>query len=367
MAPKRELEGTKTSPSKRSRQTAQATAITSVLSTTSLLDSSELSPPEQCIPSTVRSLPLLVHLTNSIFKNNISQPIQSTSPAIMSDDISSSSTEHCMYSFVSSLPFHINHLGETDDDPSASTSTQLPPNSSPPSSLIEQSLNSHPEPSEQPLVTTSHTVEDPPMVPSTKKRREKASSATTTAVVSIGSVIPKPTKCFIDPDRVSGCSDELLRQAISYFTSLLSDKSRRITTLSNYVNISAKTYALGLIPSNATWGKYDPYDDRSKELCVATTNDKINIWIVGHVTSLWFMKNGAPDNQCAISIMPLSNSLGLQTNKLIAGLSSPNLRTFFLQPKCTVLTSFLIPALTSSTPGVIHAVRWQMPKLGGDV
>ena len=165
------------------------------------------------------SLPLPACLTNSILKGNISQPTQSTSPTIISDDISSSSTEHCMYSLVSSRSFHIHHLTEIDHNPSPSTSAQPPPNPSSPTSLVEQSINSHPEPSEHPIATTSHVVEDPPILSSTKKRREKASSGTTTTIVSVGSVIPKPTKCFIDPDRISGCSDELLRQVTPHFTS----------------------------------------------------------------------------------------------------------------------------------------------------
>ena len=194
------------------------------------------------------------------------------------------------------------------------------------------------------------------------------SHANNTQVITVRSVIPKPTKCLVDLDRVSTYSPELLRQVIaSVSLHPSSHEPRRIDALSNYVNVSAKTYALGHIPSNATWGKYDPYDDRSKDLCLPTTNDRFNIWIVGRITAVWFMKNGAPDNQCAVSVMPLSNSLGLQANQLIAGLSSPPLRTFFMVYAVLILHNFFIVAMTSSTPGVIRAVRWQTPKAGGDV
>ena len=152
-----------------------------------------------------------------------------------------------------------------------------------------------------------------------------------TQVVTVGTVIPRPTKCLVDPDHVSACSDKLLRQVVPCISDHLShDLGRHINSLSNYVNVSVKTYALGHVPSNATWEKYDPYDDQSKELCIPTTNNRLHIWIVGRISTVWFMKNGAPDNQCSVSIIPLSESLGLQANQLIAGLSSPSLRMFLL-------------------------------------
>jgi len=103
---------------------------------------------------------------------------------------------------------------------------------------------------------------------------------------------------------------------------------RRVNALSTYVNAATKTYPLGLLPSNATWGRYDPYDNQSKDLCIPSTNERIHIWVLGHITSLWFMKNGTPDNQCSVTVLPLSNSLGIQANCLISGLSHPVFRTF---------------------------------------
>jgi len=159
------------------------------------------------------------------------------------------------------------------------------------------------------------------------KKSGNASSTENHHVVTIKSVIPKPTECFIDPDRVIGFSDKLLRQVCHCNICPLSHVSRRVNALSTYVNAAAKTYPLGLLPSNATWGKYDPYDDRSKDLCIPTTNERIHIWVVGHITSLWFMKNGAPDNQCSVTVLPLSTSLGIQAYRLISGLSNPIIRT----------------------------------------
>ena len=142
---------------------------------------------------------------------------------------------------------------------------------------------------------------------------------------------------------------------------------RQINALSNYINIPAKTYALAHIPPNATWGKYDPYDDKSKELCIPTTNDRIHIWIVGRIASVWFVKNGIPDNQCSITVQPLSNSLGLQANQLIAGLSSPPLCSFPPTAPPLPVDNNITLAMASSTPGIIQASRWQTPKLGSEV
>jgi len=150
--------------------------------------------------------------------------------------------------------------------------------------------------------------------------------------VTVKSVIPNPTNCFINPDGVIGFSDVLLRQVPCFITFLLSHRPRCVQALSNYVNAAAKTYALGCLPTNVTWGKYDPYNDWSKDLCIPTTNERIHIWIVGHITSLWFMKNGASDNQCSMTVLPLSNTLGIQANQLISGLSSPVTHMCFFGP-----------------------------------
>ena len=213
------------------------------------------------------------------------------------------------------------------NDRSTSTSSEAP-----------DDLHHHDE-IEEPQLAIDCTLENLPVTPvkegqhPTKqtKKSGNASHTTNTQVMTVGTVLPQPTKCLIDLDRVSTCSPELLRQVLPCISiNPPSHQYRRIDALSNYINVSAKTYALGHIPSNATWGKYDPYDDRSKDLCLPMTNDRFNIWIVGRITTVWFMKSGTPDNQCAVCVMPLSDSLGLQANQLIAGLSSPPLHTFFL-------------------------------------
>jgi len=218
-------------------------------------------------------------------------------------------------------------------EPSASTSTETLRS---PSFDQPEAFNS--EKGQEPYISIDDSVESVPVAVPIKGQQEGKkntkktgnTSGGSTPVVTVGTVIPRPTKCLLDPDRVSMCSDELLRQVVPCLSNRLSHETRHIDALSNYVNVSAKTYALGHIPLNATWGKYDPYDDRSKELCIPTTNDRIHIWIVGRITTVWFMKNGTPDNQCSVTIMPLSNSLGLQANQLIAGLSSPPLCMIFI-------------------------------------
>ena len=64
---------------------------------------------------------------------------------------------------------------------------------------------------------------------------------------------------------------------------------RRINTLSQYVNKTANVYTLGHILLSATWGKYQPSNDHSKELCNPVTNKVVVIWIVGHIITTWFL------------------------------------------------------------------------------
>lgn len=44
-----------------------------------------------------------------------------------------------------------------------------------------------------------------------KKQKNTSNSGGNSSTVTVASVIPRPTKCLIDSDRVSECSDELLR------------------------------------------------------------------------------------------------------------------------------------------------------------
>ncbi|KAI6143265.1 hypothetical protein BKA82DRAFT_35599 [Pisolithus tinctorius] len=137
-----------------------------------------------------------------------------------------------------------------------------------------------------------------------------------TVATTIATVGPTPVSRVLDPKRTATCPEPLLKH---------------IQTLSAYSNPEANTFALGHILPSATWGAADTFEDRSKILCNPKTNEPINIWILGHITNTWFMKNGAPDNQCSVTILPLS--LTLANNEYDRGL--------------------------------VHAVRWQSPHGGG--
>ncbi|KIN94081.1 hypothetical protein M404DRAFT_35383 [Pisolithus tinctorius Marx 270] len=129
---------------------------------------------------------------------------------------------------------------------------------------------------------------------------------------TIGAVRPILDSRLFDPDCISTCPESLLK---------------RIKLLSTYSNQDANTFVLGQILPSATWGTTDPYEDRSKILCNPSTNEPVNIWILGHITSTWFMKSGAPDNQCAVTILTLSSNLGQYANLLLSKFSESSLRT----------------------------------------
>ncbi|KAI6004019.1 hypothetical protein EDD15DRAFT_2222031 [Pisolithus albus] len=120
----------------------------------------------------------------------------------------------------------------------------------------------------------------------------------------------------------------------------------RLETLSVYENQTANVYSLARLPPSACWGKNDPYTNRSKVLCNPATDDAILIWVIGHISSMWFLKNNEPDRQCSVTIVPLSRDLGRYANRLICGFSSPPL------------------PLLEESPLLIRGSRWQSSKAG---
>ncbi|KAF8451060.1 hypothetical protein L210DRAFT_791156, partial [Boletus edulis BED1] len=96
-----------------------------------------------------------------------------------------------------------------------------------------------------------------------------------------------------------------------------------INTLSSFVNREANVYALGSILPTATWGSYEPFQDHRHQLCNPLTNIPIVVWMVGHIGSMWFLKQGKPEKQAAVTVIPLSHSLAAQTTRLLGGLANP--------------------------------------------
>jgi hypothetical protein len=139
---------------------------------------------------------------------------------------------------------------------------------------------------------------------------------------------------------------------------------RRINTLSKYVNKSANVCTLGNVLPTTTWGKYHPSNDHSKELCNPTTNEVVVIWIVGHIVSMWFQRDGfPPEKQASITIMPLSDELRDEMACLLVGLSIPRESMYTLSFVNCLITSVKASINTSLT--IIHAIKWQTAK--GDV
>ena len=147
--------------------------------------------------------------------------------------------------------FQIQPLGVKEIGPSALMSTETLQS---PTSLAEQHWEFHAELDQEPHVTIGNSMESTPIVAApVKDEQERANnpkksgntSGGNTQVVTVGTVIPRPMKCLVDPDRVSARSDELLRQVIPCISDHLShDLGRCINSLSNYVSVSAKTYTL---------------------------------------------------------------------------------------------------------------------------
>ncbi|KAF8447507.1 hypothetical protein L210DRAFT_850004, partial [Boletus edulis BED1] len=121
---------------------------------------------------------------------------------------------------------------------------------------------------------------------------------------------------------------------------------RRIKTLSSYINKDANVYALGKLLPTATWGIFQPQADRRNEMCDPATNDPIIIWTVGHVASSWFTKNGEPERQASLTVVPVSHSLAEQYTLLLAALSTPP------------LSASHIPLSLNG----VRAIKWQSEK-----
>ncbi|KAG2158085.1 uncharacterized protein EDB93DRAFT_1100862 [Suillus bovinus] len=143
-------------------------------------------------------------------------------------------------------------------------------------------------------------------LPTAPKQALGASQAT----LAVKTVIPHPTKQIIDDSEVEEYSDAL---------------KLRLEKLSEYMNPKANIYALGKLLPTATWGPYRPVNDRSKILCDPATGESLTIWIVGRIAKMWFTKQGRPESQASITILPLSQSLVRQSSLLLAKFSNPAL------------------------------------------
>ncbi|KAG1884140.1 hypothetical protein F4604DRAFT_1919982 [Suillus subluteus] len=138
--------------------------------------------------------------------------------------------------------------------------------------------NSSMEPNPSENVTSFESV-SPAVVP-------KWSGGATQATLTIWTVIPNPTKLLIEETEVKDYEDAL---------------KLRLYKLSNYTNQKANV----------------------KILCDPATGEPVTIWVVGHITCKWFARQGKPENQASINIMPLSQNLVQQSAHLLAKLSTP--------------------------------------------
>ncbi|KAG2155402.1 hypothetical protein DEU56DRAFT_750966 [Suillus clintonianus] len=147
--------------------------------------------------------------------------------------------------------------------------------------------------------------------------------------LAVKTVIPHPTKQLMNDVEVEEY-DEALKA--------------RLKILSEYTNAKANIYALGKLLPTATWGPYKPINDRSKILCDPATGEPLTIWVIGRIAKMWFMKQGKPENQASITVLPLSQTLAKQSGLLLAKFSNPML------------------TLNQQTIDIIRAMKWQNTK-----
>ncbi|KAG1856867.1 hypothetical protein C8R48DRAFT_674831 [Suillus tomentosus] len=163
--------------------------------------------------------------------------------------------------------------------------------------------------------------------------KEPLTRGTTQPTITIKSIISHPTKQLVDEEEVEQYNDKL---------------RARIGKLSTFSNAKAGVFALGCLLPNATWGPYKAVGDRSKMICDPMTGEPLTVWVVGHIARLWFMRQGCPENQASITVIPLSQTLAQQSATLLAKLSKPQ----------TIVE-------TQQTQD-IRAVKWQSTKVGGE-
>ncbi|KAI6146450.1 hypothetical protein BKA82DRAFT_4015956 [Pisolithus tinctorius] len=172
---------------------------------------------------------------------------------------------------------------------------------------------------------SSSTAELPSLKP-TKKQQSMSLPP-----VTVKSIMRGPSSAVIDEEEICG-----------YPTALTS----RIEKLMAFENPRSNIYSLATLLPTASWGQNDPYSDRSKMLCNPVSNKPILIWMVGHVSATWFLRNGQPDRQCSVTIVPLSKHLCQQALRLRSGFSHPPLPS------------------ADTPPSVVRASHWQSSKHG---
>ncbi|KIO00969.1 hypothetical protein M404DRAFT_29177 [Pisolithus tinctorius Marx 270] len=147
---------------------------------------------------------------------------------------------------------------------------------------------------------TTQTAETPPLP--VKDTCKNDISQKMSAVPTNTQPPPNPPSNSIVPTAITNLID---KESVRCYPPQLLSHLRKLST---FTNAQANTYALGLLPTMLTWGKPDPYEDCSKQLCDPLTNQPVTVWVPGHITNVWFMKNGIPDHQCSTTILPLSRA-----------------------------------------------------------
>lgn len=105
------------------------------------------------------------------------------------------------------------------------------------------------------------------------------------------------------------------------------DIFRRITSIANHKNETARTYAFDLLPVDATWGtrpKFSSKTAASRTVCIKGTADACVVWFIGRVSKLWFYNNdGDAQSPVKIGIEPWSMGTTVKLRRKLKMLSQP--------------------------------------------
>lgn len=91
-----------------------------------------------------------------------------------------------------------------------------------------------------------------------------------------------------------------------------------------YKNDGDRLYALSRVPlADAAWGNKDSTLYR---LCTRGENTPITVWVLGHVTNLWFFNpnNGEPNPKVSIGVAPLTQHAKFVVKNILEKFAKPN-------------------------------------------
>ncbi|KAJ7659698.1 hypothetical protein DFH06DRAFT_1326714 [Mycena polygramma] len=99
---------------------------------------------------------------------------------------------------------------------------------------------------------------------------------------------------------------------------------KRLRVLLMWADDARRIYAIDWAPNEKDWGVPSAFDDQSNTLCIAGSSSPLNFWVVGEITSQWWVdSDGMPAPRPAISIQPMKDSIPDYCKTLLNELCRP--------------------------------------------